>query len=152
MKKSELRQIIQEEIKAVLEAEGEFEKATEKFSQRILKDKPVGGGNVEGLPLEKLEKYKNLPDTYDPKSRVELRVPTIDNADASQIIKSKDEANKWKEKFIAKWGFDGNDLKFKKTEIGYEVINSPKYAAWKIQGLKDMQADYEKYRGRYSGD
>ena len=100
MKKSELRQIIQEEIKAVLEAEGEFEKATEKFSQRILKDKPVGGGNIEGLPLEKLEQYKNLPDIYDPSSNANLRVPSTDTPDASRILRSKDEANKWKEEFI----------------------------------------------------
>ena len=152
MKKSELRQIIQEEIKAVLEAEGEFEKATEKFSQRILKDKPVGGGNVEGLPLEKLENYKNLPDTYDPSSTVILRVPTTDNADASRLIKSKDEADKWKKEFIAKFGFEGDQLRFKKTVVGYDVINSPKYTAWKTEMLKDMQADYERYRGRYSGD
>ena len=152
MKKSELRQIIQEEIKAVLEAEGEFEKATEKFSQRILKDKPVGGGNIEGLPLEKLEQYKNLPDTYDPTSKVELRVPALDKADASQTFMSKDEADIWKEKFVEKWGFEGNDLKFKKTTTGYEIINSPKYTAWKNKMLNIMQADYEKYRGRYSGD
>lgn len=142
MKKSDLRNIIKEEIKSILEAEDPINISLKKAMGF---EKPEGGeGNRIGLPLEKLPNYKKL------ESGGTIKLPSIDDANSSNLISSIDDAKEWVNNFIKKWGIDnGNTVRFRNIEGGLEVTNSKKYNDWKKDAKKQIASFYKslKYKG-----
>jgi hypothetical protein len=132
MKKSELKKLIKEEIKSVLEAE---DPSMSGLKKAMGFEKSSGEGNKMGLPLEKLPGY----DTLDNGGQIML--PDTSDPDASVMISSKDRAKEWLDTFMKKYGVEGNTVRFKTIVKGkYDVINSKKFSDWRSGMLK-----YDRY-------
>jgi len=154
MKKSELRQIIQEEIKAVIEAEDVNRTINDKFKAKMGFKAPEGGsGNKMGVTLEELPKFNDLPEEgYD--GSISITLPSMKIADAGIIIYSKALAKKWENNFINKWGLaPGEDkIKFSSKNMPLKIVNaSDKYNKWKAKEIMTKGAAYDKL-GSYKGD
>jgi hypothetical protein len=154
MKKSELRQIIQEEIKAVLEIDNEVNRTiNDKFKEKMGFKSPEGGSNNKmGLPLEKLPGYSKLPEEGN-SGDDRITLPNLTIADAGINIYSKEKAKEWEMKFMKKWGLAPGEDKIRfSTKIPFNIINaSDKYNKWKAGEIMTKGAAYDKL-GSYKGD
>jgi hypothetical protein len=118
MKKSELKQIIQEEVKSILEAEDPINAALKKAIGFV---PPTGGkGNRLGLPLEKLPTYNDLPETDKEVPRKDMRyidifilVPNIGAENG--FLYSKEKAKKWVDTY--KSTYNGEEPRFTTERI-----------------------------------
>ena len=136
MKKSQLRQIIQEEIKSVLEAE---DPSMSGLKKAMGFEKSGGEGNKMGLPLEKLPEYNALDNGG------QMLLPDTSDPDASVVITSKDRAKEWLDTFMKKYGVEGDTVRFKTIVKGkYNVINSEKFSDWRKKGLENIGKYMEK--------
>ena len=141
MKKSELKQIIKEEIQKALEIEDPIQTA---FSKRMgTKDNTPSFSNksflyINDLPIQKLG------------NREYISVPSIDNPSATEELPL-DRLNSWENKFIEKFGLDKDDrVRFAKQGEQYIPINSNKFIDFRKIGDKSIQSFYDKLK--YKGD
>jgi len=137
MKKSELRQIIQEEIKAILEAEDPIQTA---FLKAMKFEKPTGGsGNQMGFPIDKL--IANLPETDEEVPVKDMRrldkwvmLPSLPGVDG--FIYSREKGKNWAMEFenmfneMPRFKIERKSLLGKEIPFGV-VINSEKFDKWK---------------------
>lgn len=163
MKLSQIKQIIKEEVaKAVSEIDKNRE-LNDKFAAAVGFKAPAPGGpeNVQGLPLEKLPDYAQLPDTRDDAMEMimakkiikKLLLPSEADSNARQVISSKEEAQEWVKKFTNKWMDPGADkIRFSFNEIGNPVVINAKkdYYEWAGISARAAQEFYDeptKYKG-----
>lgn len=139
MKKSELKQIIKEEIKAVFEADVNRD-INDKFTAAMGFKKPTGGsGNLMGFTIDKLT--ANLPETDKEVPVKDMRrintwamLPSLPGVDG--FIYSKEKGKNWVKEFkrmfneIPRFKIEKKSLLDKEIPFGI-VINSEEFDAWK---------------------
>lgn len=156
MKKSELKQLIREEIKNALEGVNDDIEA--KFSKMVMGDKPKtsGPGNRMMFSLETLPGYTDLAATRKEADMIggpKISLPSIDDSNSYTTIFSKADAQEWVDGFTRKFGINPGQtkIKFAMDTIGRpEVINSDKFKEWKRKGEAAIQSFYDK--SEYTGD
>jgi hypothetical protein len=112
MKKSEIKQLIREEFKDILnETEDPFNIAMNNLNKRVGISK--GTGNTMGLPVEKLPNYNELPDSYDDQGEKNILLPSTERGDASERVYSKAGVADWVSEFMKKFGVDEGQDKIK---------------------------------------
>jgi hypothetical protein len=140
MKKSELKQIIREEIQVALEAE---DPSNAGLKKAMGFEKPEDRtGNKMSLPLQKV--ISHIDDN--------ILLPDVFDANASIYISSADRAKNWANDFMEQWGTDdGGEIRLKKiSDRKYDVTNNKKYNDWKAKELKNIASFYDELK--YKGD
>jgi hypothetical protein len=132
MKKSELRQIIKEEIEKAIDP------IQAAFSKKLGSQSP-SYSNKEFFYIE------NLPITDKG-----IYLPSIDKPDASDLIRSKERAREWERDFITKFGLDKDDrVRIVKKDEKFIPINSSKFDSFR-KGTDSIMSFYDKLK--YKGD
>ena len=154
MKKSKLKQIIKEELKNILEAEDPiqtaFRSALNKSGTKLSKEP---SSNKMALSLEQLPGYNELPEKQEDKTNKSILLPSIDDANASNQVFSKEAAQNWAETFKQKWDLNPGhtEIKFKLSKINQpEVVNSDKFTIFLAKSRKYISDFYDKLK--YKGD
>jgi hypothetical protein len=151
MKLSEFKQIIKEEIKAVLELDGVNRTINDKFKAAMKFTSPEGGpGNKMGLPLEKLQTYNDLPETDREVPKKDMRyidtfiiLPSVSGENG--FIYSKEKAKKWLDAYKAM--YKGEEPRFKTKRIsiaGKDNIVSGEIISSEYLEHQQKMKDYEK--------
>jgi len=151
MKKSEIKQLIREEFKDILnETEDPFNIAMNNLNKRVCISK--GTGNTMGLPVEKLPNYNELPDSYDDQGEKNILLPSTERGDASERVYSKAGVADWVSEFMKKFGVDeGQDkIKFILDKNKVKVINSKKFNDWQKSSDNNVGDFYQ--RLNHKGD
>jgi hypothetical protein len=192
MKKSELRQIIQEEIQNVLvEAESSKPKYKKgdtltykgtKYTvssdngytvnvtdadgkKKMFNYNQLNQGGVkksnnlnEMISIESLPGYNTLPDTdktidWKSKNRKSISLPSLTGTDGEYItLFSKEAVQKWKEKFINKWGLKSGEREIEfSTTLPFEVLNASDKYYMNISGSGEEIRNFYKDL-KYKGD
>lgn len=101
MKKSELKQIIKEEIRSVLEEQDPSQTALYAIAKEMGVE-PTTGSSKNKFIVEKLPNYSMLPDLrkdIDYKQRLSVDLPSIDGGISTSALYSKEDVKNWMDKF-----------------------------------------------------
>lgn len=107
----------------------------------------------EGLSLEEIPGYKELPEKKEDSGKNSIRLPSeLGRSGESSILYSKEEVNKWKNTFMEKWGLQPGEkvIKFADT-IYHEILNGSDKYKERLDTSEKAAASF--YRDlKYKGD
>ena len=121
MKKSQLKQIVREEIYRIVDEENEFDDAMDKFKKKIGIQPPTSENTMK---YESLPGYAELPATREDVKNFQsgLKLPSVDAGSVSTLL-SKAEVKRWFEAFKLRY----KEAPQFKVEGGKIEVTNPKF-------------------------